>query len=60
VIVNRLWIRTFGALAGQTVELHEGMNVVVGLNEAGKSTIFRALAHTLLTPTDIDKRRFDR
>ena len=34
----------FGRLRDLTLELHEGLNVVSGLNEAGKSTLHQAIA----------------
>jgi exonuclease SbcC len=50
VILQRIRIESFAGLAGREVELREGLNVVLGPNEAGKSTLFQAIRHTLLTP----------
>lgn len=55
--VVRIDVRAFGGLSDCRVDLRPGMNVVLGDNETGKSTIYRALQHTLLTPTNLDKRR---
>ncbi|MFW5814600.1 MAG: AAA family ATPase [Spirochaetota bacterium] len=44
-------IRLFAALRDLRIDFADGLNVVVGENEAGKSTLFSALRHTLLTST---------
>jgi exonuclease SbcC len=50
VILERVRIESFAGLAGREVQFAEGLNVVLGPNEAGKSTLFQAIRHTLLTP----------
>ena len=40
-----------------SMEFSEGMNVVLGDNEAGKSTMISAIYNALLTPYRIDKRK---
>jgi uncharacterized protein YhaN len=42
--VERIEIGGFGRLRGLTVDLRDGLNVVTGLNEAGKSTLHQAIA----------------
>ncbi|MEO9176417.1 MAG: AAA family ATPase, partial [Gaiellales bacterium] len=42
--VERIEIGGFGRLRNLTIELREGLNVVTGLNEAGKSTLHQAIA----------------
>jgi exonuclease SbcC len=58
VILSTLQIHSFGALSSLSLELKPGMNVILGPNEAGKSTLFRALQHLLLTPVNLSKRSF--
>ena len=54
--VSRLRLGPFGFFADQQVEFSPGLNVVLGPNEAGKSTIFRAIQQALLVSTNLTKR----
>ena len=54
--VSKLYLRPFGFFAGQLVEFSPGLNVVLGPNEAGKSTLFRAIQQALLVSTALTKR----
>jgi len=58
VILERVEVESFAALADRVVELGEGLNVLLGPNEAGKSTLFQAIRHTLLTPAALNRRQF--
>jgi exonuclease SbcC len=58
VIFSTLRLTSFGALASLDIELKPGLNIIFGPNEAGKSTLFRALQHLLLTPVNLNKRTF--
>jgi exonuclease SbcC len=58
VILERLEITTFAGLSATAVEFASGLNVVLGPNEAGKSTLFQAIQHTLLTPARLTKSKF--
>jgi exonuclease SbcC len=58
VILSTLQVTSFGALASLGIELKPGLNIILGPNEAGKSTLFRALQHLLLTPVNLNKRSF--
>jgi DNA repair exonuclease SbcCD ATPase subunit len=42
--VERIEIGGFGRLRNLSVDLHNGLNVITGLNEAGKSTLHQAIA----------------
>lgn len=42
--VERIEIGGFGRLRNLSIELQDGLNVVTGLNEAGKSTLHQAIA----------------
>lgn len=46
--INRVVIRNYRAIRSATVEFNSGVNVVVGDNEAGKSTLLEAI-HAALT-----------
>lgn len=37
--INKIYISAFGGLKDFTLELHDGLNVIYGDNEAGKSTV---------------------
>ncbi len=56
MILERVQIESFAGLADRDLELREGLNVVIGPNEAGKSTLFQAIRHTLLTPAALKGR----
>ena len=58
MILSTLQVTSFGALTAMGIELKPGLNVILGPNEAGKSTLFRALQHLLLTPVNLNKRSF--
>jgi exonuclease SbcC len=58
VILSNLHVTSFGALASLDIQLKPGLNVILGPNEAGKSTLYRALQHLLLTPVKLNKRSF--
>ena len=58
MILERVEVESFAALADRVVELGEGLNVLLGPNEAGKSTLFQAIRHTLLTPAALNRRQF--
>jgi len=58
LILETLQVASFGALISVRLELEPGANVILGPNEAGKSTLFKALQHLLLTPVNLNKRSF--
>ena len=41
MIINKLYVKNFGKFNNKEIELKEGINVVFGLNEAGKSTVHK-------------------
>lgn len=53
MIIEKVIITTFGGVSKKEIVLKEGMNVIVGPNEAGKSTIYHAIEHTLFTPSNL-------
>jgi exonuclease SbcC len=56
VILRRLRLHPFGCFADSEIAFTPGLNVVLGPNEAGKSTIFRAVRHALLVRAKLAKR----
>ncbi|MBU8912861.1 MAG: AAA family ATPase [Spirochaetales bacterium] len=54
--ISAVHLRVFGGITDLGVEFQPGLNIVLGDNESGKSTLFRAIQHTLLTATNLDKR----
>ena len=59
MIVQRLRVNPFGFFADREVQFASGLNVIVGPNEAGKSTLFSALRSSLLR-TKLQKIEFSR
>ena len=53
MIIEKVIINTFGGLSKKEMDFKEGMNVIIGPNESGKSTIYNAIENTLFTPTDL-------
>ena len=39
MILNRLLLKNFGRFSGKEIRLEEGINIIYGANESGKSTI---------------------
>jgi exonuclease SbcC len=64
MIIEKVIITTFGGLSKKEIDLKEGMNVIVGPNESGKSTIYNAIENTLFTPSNLTpaklKKQMDR
>ncbi|MEE8441470.1 MAG: AAA family ATPase [Spirochaetia bacterium] len=54
--ITAVHLRVFGGITDLGLEFEPGLNIVLGDNESGKSTVFRAIQHTLLTATNLDKR----
>lgn len=55
MIVRRLRLHPFGCFADRELRFAPGLTVVLGPNEAGKSTFFHALRHALFLPTALAK-----
>jgi exonuclease SbcC len=49
----------FGFFSDQTLDFTTGLNVVLGPNEAGKSTLFHAIRYALFVPARVRKGIFD-
>ncbi len=59
MIVTRLRVHPFGFFSDREIGFAPGLNVVLGPNEAGKSTIFSAIRSSLLR-TRLRKPEFDK
>lgn len=55
--INAYSTEQFAGVRNQEIQFQDGMNVVLGKNEAGKSTMLSAIYHALLTPSKLDKRK---
>lgn len=55
--LERISSEQFAGVQDQSVSFADGMNVVLGDNESGKSTMISAMFHGLTTPVKLDKRR---
>ncbi len=53
MIFTKVRLRPFAGVADLTLEFAPGLNTVVGENEAGKSTVYRALENGLLERTNL-------
>jgi len=58
MIIKGVKLCPFAGMADLPVSFNEGLNVVLGPNEAGKSTLVNALDRVLFMPTDYGKRTF--
>jgi exonuclease SbcC len=51
--ILRIRLHPFGGVSDRTCDLQDGVNVIEGPNEFGKSTLNNALWHGLFTPTNL-------
>lgn len=56
--IIKLHLHPFAGTVNKSYDFEAGLNVVYGHNEAGKSTIVKALLLVLLTPTNLTKLEF--
>ncbi len=57
MIITKVRLHTFAGLTDVELEFAPGLNTIVGENEAGKSTVFRALEKGLLERSDLTPAR---
>jgi exonuclease SbcC len=60
MIVRKLRLDPFAGISDTEIAFDEALNVIVGPNEAGKSTVAHALRMALTVSTKYMKRRFDK
>jgi exonuclease SbcC len=58
VILRRVRLHPFGCFPDSELSFLPGLNVVLGPNEAGKSTVFRAIRFALFVPAKLRKTTF--
>ncbi|MDO8724602.1 MAG: AAA family ATPase [Candidatus Methanoperedens sp.] len=58
MIITNIKLNPFGGLINKEIDFEKGLNVIIGPNEAGKSTIFNAIQKVFFTPSKLDKRAF--
>lgn len=59
MILREIRLNPFAGIDGETIPFEPGLNVLLGPNEAGKSTIVSALRMALFTSTDYRKKAYD-
>lgn len=55
MIVTRIFVHPFGCFLDREIAFSPGLNVVLGPNETGKSTLFHAIRHALFVPTKLSR-----
>ena len=58
MIIHSLKLDPFAGISEKKIDFKKDLNVVLGPNEAGKSTLLNALRLVLFVPTDCGKRIF--
>lgn len=59
MIITAVKLYPFGGLTNEEKKFDKGLNVIIGPNETGKSTIFNAIQKVFFTPSKLDKRTFE-
>lgn len=59
MIITKVKLNPFGGLINEEIDFDKGLNVIIGPNEAGKSTIFNAIQKVLFTPSKLNKKAFE-
>lgn len=60
MILTNLNIHCFGKFREMSLKFRDGCNIILGKNEAGKSTVFHLIDHLLFTTVNLTKRELDR
>ena len=57
--LSKVFLHPFAGIQEKTFEFEDGLNVLLGPNEAGKSTVFQAVMHGLLTTTSLTRTKVE-
>lgn len=60
MIIKTIKLDPCGGISGKEIPFTSGINVILGSNEAGKSTVFNAVQKALLVPTKLGKKDFEK
>ena len=60
MILQKLTLCPFAGFTHREVDFKSGLNVILGENEAGKSTLVKAIKATLFEPTNLGKRDLEK
>jgi len=58
--IKSLQLKPFAGLIDKKIEFSAGLNVILGPNEAGKSTLLNALQSALFTEVSLTKSKYDK
>lgn len=58
-MLSKVSLHPFAGIEDKTFEFEGGLNVLLGPNEAGKSTVFKAVMHGLLTSTSLTRTKVE-
>jgi len=58
--IKSIRLHPFAGIKNEKIELSDGLNLILGPNEAGKSTVFNAIQHGLLTTTYLPAGQLER
>ncbi|MGE5430650.1 MAG: AAA family ATPase [Syntrophomonadaceae bacterium] len=58
MIISRISLNPFAGTADRTLNLNQGLNVILGHNESGKSTLVNAIKSALFVETNLTPAKF--
>jgi len=58
--LSKVFLHPFAGIQEKMFEFEDGLNVLLGPNEAGKSTVFQAVMHGLLTTTSLTRAKVEK
>ena len=60
MIIRSVRLNPFGGISDREITLENGLNVIIGPNEVGKSTIYNGIQKALFTPSKLNKKDFEK